>query len=82
MKKIIEIILDKTDLSMEQKTIVRGRIRIFKEDLMSILTRITLATSLVFAFVLYFKNIEQAIFWAIISVSVIGYKICCSKQKT
>ena len=70
---MIEKILAKTNLSMEQKTAVRGRLRIIKEDFISQLKAGSFAVPLIFSLVLYHTDISKAIFWAVLTI--VGYRI-------
>lgn len=76
-KKIIMSLLNKlllkTDLSIEQQTAVRGQIRILKTKFIRVFQALVFVMPLGFSLVLYSESIYKAIFWAILSI--IGYQI-------
>jgi len=71
--KILERLLSETELSMEQKTAVRGKVKIMKEKYVDILKALCFAFPLVSSFALYHSRINEAIFWAI--MANVGYSI-------
>ena len=71
--RILEKFLLNSDLSMEQKTAVRGQIRIMKEQIIDVLRALCFAFPLVSSFALYHSDIDRAIFWVI--MANVGYSI-------